>query len=276
MSISSTRLNASNLSLKYDERMVAENLNVSIPDNSFTIIIGPNACGKSTLLRALSRMLAPAEGVVNLDGAEISSYPTKEVARRLGLLPQTCIAPDGITVGDLVARGRYPHQGFLRQWTKEDAAIVSSSLRQTNVLELADRCVDELSGGQRQRAWIAMALAQRTPLLLLDEPTTYLDLAHQLDVMNLCADLHEEGNRTIVAVLHELNQAARYATHLIVMKSGSILAEGPPAEILTAELVERAFDLPCTVMPDPNTGTPMIVPAARARARNGAVEVAVS
>lgn len=271
MSASDTRLNASELSLKYDDRTVAENLSVSIPDNSFTIIIGPNACGKSTLLRALSRMLAPAQGVVRLDGAEISSYRTKEVARRLGLLPQTSIAPDGITVADLVARGRYPHQGFLRQWTKDDAAIVSDSLRQTNVLELADRCVDELSGGQRQRAWIAMALAQRTPLLLLDEPTTYLDIAHQIDVMNLCADLHE-GGRTIVAVLHELNQAARYATHLIVMRDGSILAEGPPSEIVTAELIERAFDLPCSVIADPQTDTPMIVPAARTRARGQGAE----
>ncbi|MEO3780453.1 ABC transporter ATP-binding protein [Micromonospora sp. B11E3] len=273
MSANGTRLNATELSLKYDERTVAENLSVSIPDNSFTIIIGPNACGKSTLLRALSRMLAPARGVVHLDGADISSYPTKEVARRLGLLPQTCIAPDGITVADLVARGRYPHQGFLRQWTKEDAEIVSQSLRQTNVFELASRCVDELSGGQRQRAWIAMALAQQTPLLLLDEPTTYLDIAHQIDVMNLCADLHEEGGRTIVAVLHELNQAARYATHLIVMRAGKVLAEGPPAEIVTAELIEHAFDLPCTVMADPETGTPMIVPAARARSRGRAAEV---
>jgi iron complex transport system ATP-binding protein len=194
--------------------------------------------------------------------------PAKKVARTLGLLPQSSIAPDGITVADLVGRGRYPHQGILRQWSTEDERVVQESMRQTGVAELAERYVDELSGGQRQRVWIAMALAQQTPLLLLDEPTTYLDIQHQIDVLDLCAELHEEQGRTLVAVLHDLNHAARYATHLIALKSGKIIAEGRPNDIVTAELVEEVFGLRCQVIDDPETGTPLVVPAARkARAR---------
>ncbi|MFE0105346.1 ABC transporter ATP-binding protein [Streptomyces sp. NPDC059009] len=259
------RLIADDVTLGYDQRVIAEKLSVEIPDHSFTVIVGPNACGKSTLLRALSRMLKPSAGRVLLDGSVIQSMPAKKVARTLGLLPQSSIAPEGITVGDLVARGRYPHQGLLRQWSGEDERIVEESMASTGVAELADRYVDELSGGQRQRVWIAMALAQQTPLLLLDEPTTYLDIQHQIDVLDLCADLHEEQGRTLVAVLHDLNHAARYATHLIALRDGRVVAEGAPSEIVTAELVEETFGMRCQVIDDPETGTPLVVPAARAR-----------
>ncbi|MEU3470554.1 ABC transporter ATP-binding protein [Streptomyces sp. NPDC006687] len=264
------RLTAQNVTLGYDQRVIAENLSVEIPDHSFTVIVGPNACGKSTLLRALARMLRPTAGQVLLDGRAITSTPAKQVARTLGLLPQSSVAPDGITVADLVARGRYPHQGLLRQWSARDERIVLESMASTGVAELADRAVDELSGGQRQRVWIAMALAQQTPLLLLDEPTTYLDIQHQLEVLDLCAQLHEEQGRTLVAVLHDLNQAARYATHLIALRGGVVVAEGPPAEVVTAALVEEVFGVPCRVIDDPETGTPLVVPAAR-RARTAAL-----
>ncbi|MFI5530315.1 ABC transporter ATP-binding protein [Kitasatospora sp. NPDC051853] len=261
----SSRLAGQGLTLAYEQRTIAEGLEVAIPDNSFTVIVGPNACGKSTLLRALARVLRPKAGRVLLDGADIASLPPRTVARTLGLLPQTSIAPDGITVAELVSRGRHPHQGLLRQWSREDERITDESMAATGVLELADRQVDELSGGQRQRVWIAMALAQQTPLLLLDEPTTYLDIAHQIEVLDLCARLHEEQGRTLVAVLHDLNHAARYATHLIAMRDGRVLAEGDPAEIVTAALVEEVFRLPCRVIEDPETGKPLVIPAARAR-----------
>ncbi|MEU5798220.1 ABC transporter ATP-binding protein [Streptomyces sp. SUK 48] len=257
------RLSADHVTLAYDQRVIAEQLSVEIPDHSFTVIVGPNACGKSTLLRALSRMLKPSQGKVLLDGQAIGSLPAKQVARTLGLLPQSAVAPDGITVADLVGRGRYPHQGLLRQWSTEDERVVQESMRQTGVAELAERYVDELSGGQRQRVWIAMALAQQTPLLLLDEPTTYLDIQHQIDVLDLCAELHEAQGRTLVAVLHDLNHAARYATHLIALRGGEVIAEGAPNDIVTAELVERVFGLKCQVIEDPETGTPLVVPAAR-------------
>ncbi|WP_394435186.1 ABC transporter ATP-binding protein [Streptomyces sp. SGAir0957] len=257
------RLIADDVTLGYDQRVIAEKLSVEIPDHSFTVIVGPNACGKSTLLRALSRMLKPSAGRVLLDGSVIQSMPAKKVAKTLGLLPQSSVAPDGISVGDLVARGRYPHQGLLRQWSPEDEKVVRESMESTGVADLADRYVDELSGGQRQRVWIAMALAQQTPLLLLDEPTTYLDIQHQIDVLDLCAELHEEQGCTLVAVLHDLNHAARYATHLIALRGGEVIAEGAPKDIVTADLVERLFGMKCQVIDDPETGTPLVVPAAR-------------
>lgn len=259
------RLYAEHLELAYDQRVVAHDLDVQIPDGSLTVIVGPNACGKSTLLRALARMLKPKAGAVYLDGGLISALPSKEVARRLGLLPQSPVAPDGITVADLVARGRYPHQRLLRQWSREDETVVAESMVATGVADLAARLVDELSGGQRQRVWLAMALAQQTPILLLDEPTTFLDIAHQLEVLDLCAELHERDHRTLVAVLHDLNHACRYATHLIAMRDGAIVAEGAPADIVTADLVADVFGLVCQVVPDPETGTPLVIPAARRR-----------
>lgn len=260
------RLRAEDLTLSYDQRTVATSLGVDIPDHSFTVIIGPNACGKSTLLKALARMLKPRSGQVYLDGAAIASYRSREVARRLGLLPQSSTAPGGITVGDLVARGRYPHQRLLKQWSAEDEAAVTEALRQTGVLELADRPVDDLSGGQRQRVWLSMVLAQQTSILLLDEPTTYLDIAHQVEVLDLCAELHARKKNTVVAVLHDLNQACRYATHLIVMRAGgTVAAEGDPATVVTADLIEDVFGLPCRIIDDPETGTPLVVPAAPRR-----------
>ncbi len=250
------------LTLAYDGNVVARDLTVSIPASGFTAIVGPNACGKSTLLRALVRVLKPRAGAVLLDGVEISSLPTKQIARRLGLLPQSSTAPDGVTVADLVARGRHPYQRLLRQWSRDDDRAVREAMAQTRVDDLAERLVDQLSGGQRQRVWLATALAQETPLLLLDEPTTFLDIAHQMEVLDLCAELHERG-RTLVAVLHDLNHACRYATHLIAMRDGAIVAEGDPAEIVDAALVESVFGLSCQVVPCPETGAPMVVPAAR-------------
>ena len=257
-----SRLRADAVTAGYDKRMILTDLSVEVPDGSFTVIVGANACGKSTLLRTLARLLAPTAGTVLLDGAPIASYPTKEVARRIGLLPQTSIAPDAITVAELVARGRYPHQGVLRQWTPADEEATLQAMDATGVTDLSSRRVDELSGGQRQRVWVAMVLAQQTGLLLLDEPTTFLDIAHQVELMDLFSELHEAGS-TVVAVLHDLNQAARYATHLIAMKDGAVVAQGAPGEIVTAELVNYVFDLPCLVTPDPVTGTPSVSPIGR-------------
>ncbi|PVU82739.1 Fe(3+)-dicitrate ABC transporter ATP-binding protein [Cellulomonas sp. WB94] len=256
-------LRADALTLAYDHAVVVQDLSVTIPRGSFAVVIGPNGCGKSTLLRAFARTLPPRSGRVLLDGVPLSRLRTRDVARRLALLPQAPLAPDAITVGDLVARGRYPHQGLLRQWSPADEVAVASALAATEVTDLRGRLVSELSGGQRQRVWLAMALAQETDLLLLDEPTTFLDIAHQVEVMDLCARLHEDG-RTLVAVLHDLNQAARYATHLIAMKDGRVVAQGAPADVVTAEGVEEIFGLGCRVIADPETGTPMVVPLRRA------------
>ena len=260
----STRLHAEGVTIGYDRRTISTDLTVAIPDGSFTVIVGPNACGKSTLLRALSRLIRPEKGDVVLDGQEIHSYRAKEVARRVGLLPQSSLAPDGIRVSDLVARGRYPHQTLMRPWSDDDQTAVDEAMAATGITELSARLVDELSGGQRQRVWVAMVLAQQTPLLLLDEPTTFLDIAHQIELLELLTDLHEGGS-TLVAVLHDLNHAARYATHLIAMKDGEVVAEGCPSDIVTAELVEEVFGLPCVVVPDPITGKPSVVPIGRVR-----------
>lgn len=259
-----SRLHVDGATIGYDKHIISEELSVEIPDASFTVIVGPNACGKSTLLRGLSRLLKPSTGRVILDGADIQSLKAKEVARRVGLLPQTSIAPDGITVADLVARGRYPYQGLIRQWTPEDERAVVDAMAATHVTGLSGRLVDELSGGQRQRVWVAMALAQETGILLLDEPTTFLDITHQIELLELFTDLNRDG-RTLVAVLHDLNHAARYGTHLIAMREGQVVAEGAPEQIVTAELVEEVFGLKCVVVPDPVVGTPSVVPLGRDR-----------
>lgn len=263
--VPASRLQVEAATVGYDKRVISRDLSVTIPDGSFTVIVGPNACGKSTLLRALSRLLKPASGHVLLDGKSISTYKAKEAARRLGLLPQTSIAPDGITVAGLVARGRYPHQKLIRQWTDADEQAVHYAMTATGIADLSPRLVDELSGGQRQRVWVAMVLAQQTPLLLLDEPTTFLDIAYQIELLELFTDLHHAGN-TLVAVLHDLNHAARYGSHLIAMKDGTIIAEGAPADIVTVDLVAEVFGLACQVVPDPVTGTPMVIPLRRDRA----------
>jgi iron complex transport system ATP-binding protein len=261
----STRLGARELTVGYDRRIVCERLNVEIPDGKFTVIIGPNACGKSTLLRALSRLLRPGAGEVLLDGKDIHALPAREVARRLGLLPQSSIAPDGISVAELVSRGRYPHQHLLRRWSESDEVAVLTAMAATGVADLAGEQVAALSGGQRQRVWVAMVLAQQTPILLLDEPTTFLDIAHQIELLELCQRLNREQRNTMVAVLHDLNHACRFADHLIAMKDGAIVAQGDPRTVVTAELVERVFGLRCLVIEDPETHTPLVIP------RSGAV-----
>ncbi|MFC9034079.1 ABC transporter ATP-binding protein [Streptomyces arboris] len=256
-------LQARDVRLGYGDREIVPGLSVTVPPGRITVIVGPNACGKSTLLRAMARLLAPSAGAVLLDGRSIQEMPTKEVAAVLGILPQSPTAPEGITVSDLVGRGRYPHQGWFRRWGAEDDEAVAQALLSTDVLELADRPVDELSGGQRQRVWIAMALAQRTDILLLDEPTTFLDASHQLDVLDLLTDLNRERGVTMVAVLHDLNLACRYADHMIAMKDGRILAEGRPVDIVTEELVGEVFGMRCSVIEDPASATPMVVPLGR-------------
>ncbi|HZB19145.1 MAG TPA: ABC transporter ATP-binding protein [Blastococcus sp.] len=259
------RLAAEQVTLAYDDHVVVRDLDLQLTEGSFTAIVGPNGCGKSTLLRALGRLMRPTGGQVLLDGQAIARTPTREVAKVLGLLPQSPIAPDGLSVADLVARGRHPHQSWLRQWSRDDEAVVAEALSWTDMAELADRPVDELSGGQRQRAWISMALAQGTDLLLLDEPTTYLDLSHQIDVLELVGRLHAERGRTVVVVLHDLNLAARYAQRLVAMKDGVLVSSGRPQEVLTEQLLADVFDLEARVLPDPVSGTPMVVPVRRLR-----------
>src|SRR5690606_22084833 len=267
-----SRLLADRVTLAYGRGpAVVESLSVSVPDGVVTSIIGPNGCGKSTLLRALARLIAPASGTVILDGEAIHRLPTKEVARRLGLLPQHPSAPDVIAVEDLVRRGRYPHRSLLQPMSAQDHAAVERALELAGVAHLRERAVDELSGGQRQRVWIAMALAQETPILLLDEPTTFLDIAHQIEVLDLVADLNDRRGATVVMVLHDLNHACRYADHVIAMSGGAIVASGAPAEVITAEVVREVFGLECIVVDDPVAGTPMVVPAARAHRRSAAL-----
>ncbi|MFN3601808.1 MAG: ABC transporter ATP-binding protein [Dietzia sp.] len=238
---------------------VLDEVTAVVPSGEFTAIVGPNGCGKSTLLRAFTRLLTPSGGQVMVDGEAIASLRTGELARRLSLLPQHSPVPDGIRVAELVRRGRYPHQTLFAQWSRRDEEMVAEAMRLTRIEDLADRLVDTLSGGQRQRAWIAVALAQDTPLLLLDEPTTFLDIAHQVEALRLLDRLRAEG-RTIVAVLHELGHAARFATHLIAMRDGRVVASGAPTELLTAELIEHVFGLRCRVIRDPDTGTPVVLP----------------
>ncbi|RBW44976.1 Fe(3+)-dicitrate ABC transporter ATP-binding protein [Loktanella sp. D2R18] len=257
---SAPRLQAQELSLSYAGKPVSSDVSLDIKDGKFSVIIGPNGCGKSTLLRGLCNLLPPSTGQVLLDGHNIARLPPRKLAKEVGLLPQSAQAPPGITVVDLVARGRYPHQGPFRQQSVEDERIVAMSMDAAGVSDLAHHEVETLSGGQRQRVWIALVLAQETPILLLDEPTTYLDIAHQLDLLSLLRKLNREGGRTIVAVLHDLNQACRYADHLVVMKDGEIITEGSPAALMTSALLQQVFGLDAVIINDPVSHTPLIVP----------------
>ena len=260
---SSHSLVAERLSLGYGDRTVVDGLDLVVPPGRITAIVGPNACGKSTLLRAVSRLLAPRAGHVLLDGRAVHRMPAKELARTLGLLPQSPTAPEGIVVSDLVGRGRHPHQGIFSRWTREDDVAVAEALEATGTTELADRAVDELSGGQRQRVWIAMALAQRTDVLLLDEPTTFLDVSHQIEVLDLLTDMNRTRGTTTVMVLHDLNLAARYADHLVAMADGHVHASGTPAEVLTETCVRTVFGIDSKVITDPVSGRPMMLPIGR-------------
>ncbi|MET8707709.1 ABC transporter ATP-binding protein [Streptomyces californicus] len=257
------RLTAEGLTLGYGDRTVVDSLDLAVPPGRITVIVGANACGKSTLLRSMSRLLAPRKGRVVLDGKEVHRLPAKELARTLGLLPQSPVAPEGITVSDLVGRGRHPHQSVFSRWNEKDDAAVAAALEATHTEPLAERAVDELSGGQRQRVWIAMALAQQTDLLLLDEPTTFLDASHQIEVLDLLTDLNRSRGTTIVMVLHDLNLAARYADHLIALAGGGLHASGTPAEVLTEETVRAVFDLDSRIIEDPVSGRPLMLPIGR-------------
>ncbi|KQY55995.1 iron dicitrate ABC transporter ATP-binding protein [Aeromicrobium sp. Root495] len=256
-------LRAEDLTLGYADVDIVSHLDVQVPDGRITVIVGANACGKSTLLRGLARLLKPRSGAVLLDGKAVQDLRSVDVAKVVGLLPQTPVAPDGITVADLVGRGRYPHQGFFRRWSPEDDAAVEAAMEATGTADLAERPISALSGGQRQRVWVAMALAQDTDLVLLDEPTTYLDITHQVELLDLLTDLNRAHGKTIVIVLHDLNLACRYADHLIAMKSGAIVREGAPQDIIDADLVSDVFGLSSDIVPDPVSGTPMVVPRGR-------------
>jgi len=256
--MSATTLATRDLSLAYADRLIIDQLTLDIPAGQVTAIVGPNGCGKSTLLAGLARILAPRSGAVVLDGRTIQSMSTKEVARKLALLPQDANAPDGLTVEELIQFGRQPYRGLMRQWSPQDAEIVHAALQATQLESLADRPLDALSGGQRQRAWIAMTVAQDTPLLLLDEPTSALDLGHQIEVLELIRRLARQG-KTVVMVIHDLPSACRYADHIIALRSGQVIAEGPPSDIVTAKLVEELYGVRCTLIPEPGTGVPLIV-----------------
>jgi iron complex transport system ATP-binding protein len=255
-----TALTTRKLTLAYDRATIIRDLNVDIPLHRITALVGANGCGKSTLLKGLARLLQPQSGMVYLDGTAIAKLPTKDIAKKLGMLPQSPIAPEGLTVRELVAQGRYPHQSWFQQWSKEDEQFTERALTMTGMVEFCDRPMDSLSGGQRQRAWIAMALAQNTPILLLDEPTTFLDLAHQIEILDLLYDLNQTQGQTIVMVLHDLNQACRYANYLVAMQQGAIYAQGSPIQVMTEDIVREVFGLESRIVPDPVTGTPMCIP----------------
>ncbi|RWZ52807.1 ABC transporter ATP-binding protein [Labedella phragmitis] len=256
-------LTATDLTVGYGDTTIISDLDLDLVAGAITVIVGPNACGKSTLLRSMSRLLPPRSGQVVLDGRSIHGMPAKELARTLGLLPQSPIAPEGITVADLVGRGRHPHQGMFTRWSRADDVAVAEALIATDTADLADRAVDELSGGQRQRVWIAMALAQDTDILLLDEPTTFLDVSHQVEVLDLLTDLNRRRGTTIVIVLHDLNLAVRYADHLVAMRDGEVYASGSPETILTPELIESVFGISAAVITDPTSGKPLMLPIGR-------------
>ncbi|MBY8855276.1 ABC transporter ATP-binding protein [Nocardia sp. CA2R105] len=260
------QLSAREITLGYGDHIVLDKLSLDVPPGQVTTIIGPNGCGKSTLLRALGRLLTPSAGRILLNDKPIVELRPRDVARTIAMLPQTPIAPDGLTVADLVARGRHPHQSWLRQWSADDRAEVAAALTQTGIAELADRPVEQLSGGQRQRAWISMALAQGTDILLLDEPTTYLDLAHAVEVLDLVDNLSAELGRTVVMVLHDLNLAVRYSDRLVVMAEGRIAASGTPQEVIDVDLLRKVFHLDAQVIEDPVSGRPLIIPVGRRRA----------
>ena len=264
-----SRLRARGVHLGYGDRTVVDGVDLDVPTGRVTVIVGANGSGKSTLLRSLGRLLKPSRGRVELDGADLYRRSPREVARVLGLLPQHPIAPEGITVGALVARGRHPHRGAFRRWDSTDAAAVATALARTDLTDLQERRVEELSGGQRQRVWIAMALAQEPELLLLDEPTTYLDLAHQVEVLDLLAELNAERGTTVAMVLHELGLAARYADHLVVLHRGRVLRAGAPGEVLDEACLAQAFGLEAQVLTDPVSGTPLVIPVGRQRVRIG-------
>ncbi|MEW9700635.1 ABC transporter ATP-binding protein [Paenibacillus sp. SI8] len=263
--MSGTALEAQSLQLTYGESTIFESLNIRIPKGKITVFIGSNGCGKSTLLRSLARLLKPKSGSILLDSTEIAKLSTKEIARRMAILPQGPSAPEGLTVLQLVKQGRYPYQSWLQQWSAEDEHKVQNALRLTNMLPYADRSVDSLSGGQRQRAWIAMTLAQDTNTILLDEPTTYLDLTHQVEVLDLLFDLNENEQRTIVMVLHDINLACRYAHHIAAIKNGAVYAEGTPEDIINEQLIQAVFDMKSRVVLDPIFGTPMCIPYGKGR-----------
>ncbi|MFJ5792051.1 ABC transporter ATP-binding protein [Lysinibacillus sp. NPDC093197] len=257
-------LETKSLTLHYGDSNIIENLNLSIPMNEITVLIGANGCGKSTLLRSIARLLKPKQGTVLLDGQDLFKLSTKQVAKKLSILPQSPVAPEGLTVLQLVKQGRYPHQSWRKQWTEKDEEIVLNALKATGVDHLQDKPVDELSGGQRQRAWIAMTLAQDTDIILLDEPTTYLDLTHQIEILDLLFELNKQ-NRTIVMVLHDINLACRYADHIITVRDRGVYQEGKPEEIMTTALVKHVFDLECQMTNDPIYGTPLCIPFGKGR-----------
>lgn len=265
MNSSISALTAHGATLGYGQRVIARDVSLDIPEGRITAIIGPNACGKSTLLRGFARLLTPTQGHISLGGRRLDSMASRSIARELALLPQESTAPPGIRVRDLVARGRYPHQSFLSQASATDRDAIAWAMEVVGIAALAKSQVNELSGGQRQRVWIAMILAQDTRILLLDEPTTYLDLAHQIELLDLVTQLNREHGRTVVTVLHDLNQAARYADHLVVMKGGAVVTTGGPHEVLTAALVESVFGVPCRVIDDPESHTPLVIPRATPR-----------
>lgn len=266
--LDSTALHVKDVSVGYGERTVLDTLNVDIKRGAVTSIVGPNGCGKSTLLRTMSRLLNPTKGEIVLDGKSIHDIPTRKLATQLGLLPQTPIAPDGIVVADLVGRGRTPHQGILGRWSQQDYDIVAEALETTGISDLAERSIDELSGGQRQRVWIAMALAQRTDTLLLDEPTTYLDVKHQLDVLDLLTELNRDRGTTIVMVLHDLNLAARYSNELVAVSGGKVFAHGHPRDVITKENVKSVFGIDSVIITDPVSDQPAVMPIGRHHLRN--------